>query len=362
MRWFSPKLNFWARVGFVNVFILLAGLVIFEGAASYVLFLRDFKQTLPLAERQHTQYDSYLGWVNIPNVHVPHMYGPGVYLRTNGQGFRNNRDFDAQVPAGKSRIICSGNSFTLGYGVDNDHAWCQRLTDFDPRLETVNMGQGGYGVDQAYLWFKRDTEKLGHHVHLLAFVTPDFRRMENDQFHGYGKPVIQIENGSLVVKNVPVPRLAYRSPWLVSNFANLQRLRSVELFTRVGAKFGVAVNQPDAVIKKEQTQKILLKIFEDLKRVNDLRSSKLVLVYLPLESELEGSGSEEWLDFIEHAAKSLDISLINVETAFRALPPAEVAGLFIPKDGHLNDKGNEFVANVIYHNLKPYLTSTLAVF
>ena len=60
----------------------------------------------------------------------------------------------------------------------------------DPRLETLNMGQGGYGVDQAYLWYKRDAAKFEHQVHLLAFITDDFVRMQSDRFRGYGKPVI----------------------------------------------------------------------------------------------------------------------------------------------------------------------------
>ena len=77
------------------------------------------------------------------------MYGPNVYLRTNSQAFRNNADFSATAPEPKARIICSGEFFTFGYGVDIDSTWCQLLASRNNRLEMVNMGQGGYGVDQA---------------------------------------------------------------------------------------------------------------------------------------------------------------------------------------------------------------------
>ena len=93
-----------------------------------MLLARDIMTDASIAERRHTKYDPDLGWVNGPNIHIPNMYGPGVYLKTNSQGFRNNYDFDTAVPNGKYRIICSGDSFTLGYGVDNDHTWCQLLT------------------------------------------------------------------------------------------------------------------------------------------------------------------------------------------------------------------------------------------
>jgi len=145
----APKtIGYIFRVIAINIVILSMILVVIEGLASYALLARDI-MTHPVAERRHTKYDPDLGWVNEPSVHIPNMYGQGVYLKTNSQGFRSNHDFDTVVPNGKYRIICSGDSFTLGYGVDNDHTWRQVLTSLDPRLETVNMGQGGYGVDQA---------------------------------------------------------------------------------------------------------------------------------------------------------------------------------------------------------------------
>jgi hypothetical protein len=45
--------------------------------------------------------------VGIPNLDLPNMYEPGVYLRTNRQGFRGSRNFTAGVPPGKRRVICS---------------------------------------------------------------------------------------------------------------------------------------------------------------------------------------------------------------------------------------------------------------
>src|SRR5574340_918348 len=173
----------------INVLVLGSMLVAVEGLTSMFLLVYDVVTTPLLAELNHTQYDPDLGWVNIPNLHVTNLYGPNTYLKTNEQGFRNDRAFDIAVPKGKFRILCSGDSFTLGWGVDNDHAWCERLKSFNPRLETVNMGQGGYGVDQAYLWYKRDGSKFQHQIQLLAFITEDFLRMSFDTFWGYAKPL-----------------------------------------------------------------------------------------------------------------------------------------------------------------------------
>ena len=340
-------------------------LVVVEGLASYMLTVHDIMATYPLAERLHTKYDSVLGWVNEKNVDIKDMYGPGIYLRTNSQGFRNNHDFEPAVPDGKHRIVCSGDSFTLGYGVDNDHTWCQLLATFDPRLETLNMGQGGYGVDQMYLWYKRDGARFEHQVHLLAFITNDFNRMQSDTFLQYRKPLIDIENGKLVVKNVPVPRPASDHSWLTDNvLPNLGRLRTVELLKQVGrrprfAPDTAADNEKIERIAKERiekTQKVLVTIFEDLKHLNAERSSKLVLVYLPTPYE----ESEEWIKFIEKESQDLGIPLINVLSTFRTLPRSQTQSMFIPPGrlnylhavGHLNDQGNQLVTEVIYQGLK----------
>ena len=335
---------FFLVIGNIVIFGLM--LVVVEGLASYTLAIRDFvttyplaerrrlairvfETTYPLAERRHTKYDPDLGWVNEANVHIRDMYGPGVYLRTNGQGFRANYDFEAAVPNGKYRIICSGDSFTLGFGVDNDHTWCQLLASLDPRFETLNMGQGGYGADQMYLWYKRDGAKFEHQVHLLAFITADFDRMQSDMFAQYGKPTLDIENGMLVIKNVPVPRGAYDPSWLGYHASNLRRLRTVELIMRVRRKRAFAPGNrstaasftprasshavgPTEKERNEKTQEVLTKIFEDLKRLNDEHSSKLIFVYLPTQHELEGNGPEEWIKFIEKESRDLGIPFINV--------------------------------------------------
>ena len=126
--------------------------VIFEGLSSTTLVIYNIWQnSRQLAERAHTEYDETLGWINLPKKYIQNMYGNEIYLKTNKQRFRTNYNISQEVLANKLRIICFGDSFTMGYGVDNDHTWCHQLTLIDQRIESVNMGQGGYGIDQAYL-------------------------------------------------------------------------------------------------------------------------------------------------------------------------------------------------------------------
>jgi hypothetical protein len=104
-----------------NIAVTLVLLLVLEGSASVFYVFHDAFASRPNAERLYTEYDRDLGWINLPSVYLANMYGPGKYLRTNAQRFRNNADFTHSPPQSKTRIICSGDSFILGFGVDNDH-------------------------------------------------------------------------------------------------------------------------------------------------------------------------------------------------------------------------------------------------
>src|SRR6185295_9147020 len=158
----------WARFALkliaVNVLVFITAALVLEGLASTVFVLNRLWKTAPLAERLYTKYDSDLGWTNVPNAVVRNLFGPGIDVVINSQGFRNDQEFSVAQPPGRIRMLCVGDSYTFGYGVNEDQGWCHKLTALEPRLEPVNMGQGGYGIDQAYLWYKRDGAKLEHRL------------------------------------------------------------------------------------------------------------------------------------------------------------------------------------------------------
>ena len=140
------KILGYIRLIATGLFISALTLLIVEGLASYALSFRGRRIIHMATERERSTYDADLGWVNRPNIHIADMYGPGVYVRTNSHGFRNDRDFDRIVAEGQLRFICSGDSFTFGAGVDNDDTWCQLFGSLDPRFETLE-----YGADRIWV-------------------------------------------------------------------------------------------------------------------------------------------------------------------------------------------------------------------
>ncbi len=339
-----------------NVSVVCLVFLLCEGLASTAFVVREMTRRLPVAERRHTAYDQELGWINLPDVSIEDMYGPGVYLKTNSDLFRNNQNFSREVPPTKTRIICSGDSFTFGYGVDNDHTWCQQLLTINDNLESINMGQGGYGIDQAYLWYKRDGIKFDHNIHIFAFVNPDFARMRYDTFLGYGKPVITLQNGTLVTENIPVPTRSFYTPWLTRNQQVISDLSSIRLLQALFSS-----QNDDSVAEKgvDPLQAVVLNVFADLQQINQSKDSVLVFLYLPTKHDYMGHNSDSWRQLLHVAAYQNNWIFIDLVEEFRSLPPQEVEGLFIPvgaieyRDaaGHYTEAGNVYMANLLYKKL-----------
>lgn len=331
--------------------------VIVEGLASTAIMVYNiWNRGGSLAERVHTEYDETLGWVNLPNLYVKNMYGTGIYFKTNGQRFRNNNETSPQTPINKVRIICSGDSFTLGYGVDNDHTWCHQLVSINPKLETVNMGQGGYGIDQAYLWYKRDGSKLNHDIHIFAFITADFHRMQKDNFMGYSKPVLELNDNVLVTRNVPVPKSSGFNIWLKKYNMVFLELRSIKILQILffGEK-GVKDYKVD-----NKTREVAMKIFHDLYNINKNNNSILILVYLPTKNDYLECQSEPWRQFIHNQAAKHKLLFIDLIPEFRRLQPQTIEPMFISKleknfvagTGHYTEEGNSYIAKVLYDKLR----------
>jgi hypothetical protein len=346
----------------INLLIVLILLLFIEGLASFVLFFQTIANNSTVAERSHTQYDERLGWVNSPNVYIEDMYGPGLYLKTNAQGFRNDEDFDVAAPDHKIRIICSGDSFTLGYGVDNRHTWCHLLETMDQQFQTVNMGQGGYGIDQAYLWYKRDGVQLEHDIHLFAFITADIERMQQDNFFGYGKPLLRVENGDLVVDNIPVPQRAFYAPWLTQNSEAIKGLKSFQLLSQLFQAPVQANSYSNFFEYNLALENVAIKILQGLQQHHTAQESLLVLVYLPTlqdYSQPYPANTERWRQHVYRAAQENSIIFVDMIGDFRALSAAEVQALFIHEGevefpgaaGHYSEQGNAYIARQLYQKL-----------
>ena len=351
-----PRIPPFLRRALANV-LIVAGMtlllfMLFEGFSSTLLLLADLRGTgkrLP-AERAHTTYDSVLGWRNVPRTRLPNQYGEGKSLTINSKGFRGVREVEDRVPAGKVRVICSGDSFTMGYGVADEACWCELLSSLDPRLETVNMGQGGYGLDQAYLWYARDGIRLDQDFLLLALITEDFMRMKRRDFLGYGKPVLVLEKGELRTENVPVPWVSYRFEWWHRRVGDFRKLRTLQLAERLMGP-ATAGKEPVSDLTGSETWQIALEVFEAFRNLAGSRGARLVLVSLPDSEDYRVSKSDPWRESLAREASRQGITFVDLVEEIRRLPQEKASGLF-NASLHYDEAGNRWVAEALLNRLR----------
>jgi hypothetical protein len=338
---------------------ILLVLVVIEGTASWVGFALGLSDGLrpPEPERLHMRYDADLGWAHVPDTRLEDFYGPGRHLTINIQGVRATRAYDDRPPAGQIRALCAGDTFTLGIGVDDTSTWCARLSQLEPRLETVNLGQGGYGLDQSYLWVRRDSAAFHPKLLVFAFTRDEFGRMEDDSFHHYAKPLLRLtESGDLEVRNVPVPNSGGRVPWLVRNLSLFEQLRIVAL-ARPAMR---ALRGPSASeLTVSELAELSGGVFAALQRIADEQDAALVLLYLPTYSDYENPG-ELWRSRIAREARTRGIAFVDLVEELRALPRSEVARLYEPLDvfgpraveAPFSEAGHEWVAQALRRHLR----------
>jgi hypothetical protein len=326
-------------------FVLITGafLVVLEGLSS-VLIAAVQVLDRPTTEASH--YDADIGWVGLPNANIPNMYGPERYVRTNSRGFRNEVETEATVTPGRVRIICSGDSFTYGQGVANNHTWCHHLTELDERFETVNMGQPGYGVGQMFLWYSREGVSLDHSIHIFAFVHGDLDRMARADQHGYGKPVLQLEGGELVSDKVPVPRFR----WWVNRAVERADLRSLDLAQRVMARLSSGGADGTST---ETIGPVAFEVFRQIKQLSVQNTVVPAIVFFPTQRELESESS--WRSWVEETMATLGMPLIDLTSALHDVSAGQVGSFFIPQPrssaGHYTEAGNHWVAEQIHQRL-----------
>jgi hypothetical protein len=346
-----------AATAVVLFLLLLEGLCSSVSGAYQLLSPRDHGTLSGPA----IQYDEQLGWVTIPNFYQKNYFAPGIGLRTNSVGFRANGELTTHVPQNRLRVVCSGDSFTFGEGVGDDHTWCAHLEALDARFQTVNLAESGYGVDQMYLRYKLQGKALDHNIHIFAFIIEDFRRMQLASYIGYGKPVLRLRDGELTTENVPVPRQSSALPWLERKRVQLQEFRSVELLSSL-LKRALPPADPFSDGPTDQQAQIIDKMLVNLQAIEKQRNSAFVLVCLPTTvHDHEQSGpAPAWRAWIRAESAKRNIAFLDLVDDFHKLPVTMQDGMFIwpgsvhyfaEAPGHYNDEGNEWVAKELYTRL-----------
>ena len=151
--------------------------------------------------------DETFGWVGSPNLRSEARLDPDFRhaVSTNSRGLR-----ERETPYSRGsqrRVLCIGDSFTWGLGVEGAEAFPALLENALPDTEVINAGVIGWGTAQEWLWLEKEGYRYSPDVLILGFFVNDFWDNAGRDQRGR-RPIFVVKDGELVLKTPPSPELA----------------------------------------------------------------------------------------------------------------------------------------------------------
>lgn len=329
-------------------------------------------------------------WTKAPNTFRKHC----IYI--NKYNLRN-RDIAEIAGPDTTRIIVLGDSFAFGKAVAEEQIFVRRLEAFlnensgGTTYEVVNAGVPGYGSAQELL-FMRDLAERGVRgdIYLLVMFTNDIldnlRRFYATLEENIPQPGFVLTNGdSLVLKYLPQKKYLSDDQDIPEPTRTLGRTKiGAVLKTRLESflqtkprllgtlnRLGIKVEFPrvpglmNAWYRDEILETgipLTKRIIEEIQTEAERLDAKLLVSFIPSQLQVyqrsygpflkntfpDNKQVQEWLEdntrpqrLIERMCRELDLPFLDL---YPALTGNNSRSLYIPREGHLNERGHEIVA------------------
>ena len=161
------------------------------------------------------RYHEKFGWTNVPGYRSDDRIP--FELTINQQELRADREYAPEPPPGVQRIALFGDSCTFGEEVNDDQTIPVYLEQMLRDVEVLNFGVHGYGLGQMALRLEDEGFAFQPDHVVVVYLTMDFTRDPMPEF-SHPKPVFGVENGRLLITNVPVPEATRQGWWLTHCF------------------------------------------------------------------------------------------------------------------------------------------------
>lgn len=353
---------------------------------------------------KEVEYDRDLGWSTVKNYKAEPYTKQGrhqiITITHNSKGYRLDHEVDENKPA----IVMTGDSLVYGFWVDDKKVASAKLNAMlGDKYEVINLGVGGYGTDQGFLRFMRDG--ISHKPKFIfhGFFANDFSNIVSNYQYNVYKPVFKaLDNGSLILTNVPVPispdieksypkkkehsiagfqRIMYSWSHLyilydnkisilkekVRNFFWPKKIEKKDYYTdyKDGEMWAVEKDYTDIMKYSFYLNGLILKEYNRIAKMNN---STFVLVLIAdrisVDRQMQKATVEKYnnvddkfFDYgkpytlLENFAKSEGIRVINLYPLFKKEYQENHHDMYLDGDHHLNDYGHELMAREIYKYL-----------
>ncbi len=212
------------------------------------------------------------GWTLKPNLRdVPFR---GKVVNSNSKGIRGRREFVYEKPAGVTRIVVLGDSFTFGEEVGDEETFSHYLHELIPNSEVLNLGIHGYGHDQMLRYLKEEGIRYHPDIVILGFMPDDMERNVLS-FRDYAKPHYAVKKGRLELTTGPIERPEETLA------AEAWRSKFVDLLTMARSRYEWRTGKTSAI-----TRDLTAAILDDMKATIEAAGARPAYAYLPVYGEI----------------------------------------------------------------------------
>lgn len=314
-----------------------------------------FRIVAPRENIPQREYDPHLGWRGRPDLECvlnERLFTIGI--SQNARGFRD-AERAVEKPSGVTRVLCVGDSYTWGWGVEQDAIYTaaleRRYAEAGSAVEVLNAGVGGYSTDQLllYLWDEGFSYSPDFVVYQAAWN--DVRDNPRTLVEAiYAKPAFELgDDGALVLQGFPVPPLGATAmlKYFVSRHSRLAYFLKHRLhlarFAQTADETPVPDPRPaDGRDEVDYPFRLFCRLAAEMDAECRARGAGFVTL---IDFEVSRAEREHWERFYGH----VNVRFVNAYLTARG----EAAGTpaHIPHDGHWTEDGHRWVADILYDDV-----------
>ncbi|MBU0753602.1 MAG: SGNH/GDSL hydrolase family protein, partial [Planctomycetes bacterium] len=326
------------------------------------------------------EFHPKMGWVKTPNTTARHHTSEfDITYKINALGLRDDANLSKDKPiAGEKRILCLGDSFTLGYTVDRENLFADLLESKLNRegrhdhIEVINAGTEGYSSDQELLWLKE--EGLAYHpdIVVMNFYQNDVYWNSQDHYLRFPKPRFAAEGAAEAPEKAELEDPG-KQGWFTGSTAVGKLFAESEAGPELyETPDGTLVPREWAVLLKGEPDFIrdawthTAAVLKGFKQTCEARKIKPLLALIPTKAQIYDRFKEEqgkqlglregtWdpnipFDRVLEICRAIDLEVLDPRSAFSGKADQGVE-LYFTQDRHFTPEGNEAYAQTLYYRL-----------
>lgn len=162
-----------------SALLFVASIIVAYLIGELIVYLR-YRDRIVIFPRyvSDVRYGDYRIRRNVPNARYRHKSVDGTWrFAINKNGFRDTTDYEYEKPEGVLRVLVLGDSFTIGYEVEQNETYSAVLERYierhGVRAEVMNAGMSGNSTAEALVFLEHEGVKYEPDVVVLGFYWND---------------------------------------------------------------------------------------------------------------------------------------------------------------------------------------------